>query len=43
MARYYRAIAVHRTEEGRKQHEEMGFHEGWGQALDQLVDYAKKM
>jgi uncharacterized protein YndB with AHSA1/START domain len=33
----YTAIAMHRDEEGRKQHEEMGFQEGWGKALDQLV------
>ena len=39
----YKAIAIHRDEAGRKQHEEMGFHDGWGQVLDQLVEYAKKM
>jgi uncharacterized protein YndB with AHSA1/START domain len=39
----YTAIAIHRDEAGRKQHEEMGFHEGWGQVLDQLVGYAKTM
>lgn len=39
----YKAIAIHRDEAGRKQHEEMGFHEGWGQVLDQLVAYAKTM
>jgi uncharacterized protein YndB with AHSA1/START domain len=37
----YTAIAVHRTPEGRKQHEEMGFFEGWGTVLNQLVEYAK--
>lgn len=37
----YRATAVHKDEETRKKHEEMGFHEGWGAALDQLVQYAK--
>jgi uncharacterized protein YndB with AHSA1/START domain len=37
----YTAIAVHRDESGRRQHEEMGFHEGWGAALEQLVAYAK--
>lgn len=37
----YRATAVHKDEETRKKHEEMGFHEGWGAALDQLVEYAK--
>ena len=39
----YVAVALHRDEAGRKQHEEMGFHDGWGKALDQLVAYAKKM
>jgi uncharacterized protein YndB with AHSA1/START domain len=33
----YTAIAVHRNEEDRKQHEDMGFQDGWGKALDQLV------
>jgi uncharacterized protein YndB with AHSA1/START domain len=26
-----------------EQHEEMGFHQGWGTALDQLVAYAKTL
>lgn len=39
----YRAVAIHRDEENRKKHEEMGFHEGWGQVLDQMVVYAKKI
>ena len=34
---HYRAIAMHANESGRTQHEEMGFHHGWGAALDQLV------
>ena len=38
----YTALAMHRDEEGRKKHEEMGFHEGWGKALDQLVVHMKK-
>ena len=33
----YRATAIHATEEARRQHEEMGFHDGWGTVLDQLV------
>lgn len=37
----YTAVALHRDEAGRKKHEEMGFHEGWGQVLDQLVAYVK--
>lgn len=39
----YVATAIHRDEAGRKQHEEMGFHEGWGTVLDQLVAHAKTM
>ncbi len=34
----YRAIAVHNDIDTRKQHEDMGFHEGWSTVLDQLVD-----
>jgi uncharacterized protein YndB with AHSA1/START domain len=37
----YRAVAIHRDPEGKRKHEEMGFHEGWGTALDQLVEYAR--
>lgn len=37
----YTAIAIHPTQEGRKKHEEMGFHQGWGAALDQLVALVK--
>ena len=39
----YTAIAIHKDRDGRKAHEEMGFHEGWGKALDQLVEVANKM
>jgi uncharacterized protein YndB with AHSA1/START domain len=39
----YVAQAIHRDEAGRKQHEEMGFYDGWGKCLDQLVAYAKTM
>jgi uncharacterized protein YndB with AHSA1/START domain len=39
----YTAMAIHRDEAGRKRHEEMGFHDGWGKALDQLVAHAKRM
>jgi uncharacterized protein YndB with AHSA1/START domain len=39
----YTALAIHRDEEGSRKHEEMGFHEGWGKALDQLVAIVKKM
>lgn len=37
----YKATAMHRDEEGRKKHEDMGFHSGWGTMVDQLVAYAK--
>lgn len=39
----YVAVAKHRDEKGRKEHEEMGFHEGWATALDQLVALCKTM
>ena len=32
----YRATALHGTETKRAEHERMGFHQGWGQAADQL-------
>lgn len=38
----YTALAMHREEAARKKHEEMGFHDGWGKALDQLVALMKK-
>ncbi|MFW6085359.1 MAG: SRPBCC family protein [Gemmatimonadota bacterium] len=34
----YVARAIHRDAEGREKHEKMGFHDGWGAALDQLVE-----
>ena len=34
-------MATHRGEGDRKRHEEMGFHQGWGTALDQLVQMIK--
>jgi uncharacterized protein YndB with AHSA1/START domain len=39
----YTATALHRDEDGRKKHEEMGFHHGWGTVLDQMVAYIKAM
>ena len=39
----YSALVMHRSEDERKRHEEIGFHEGWGKALDQLVAYARTM
>ena len=40
--RYY-VIAKHKDEASRKQHEEMGFEQGWGLVLDQLVAYMKSL
>lgn len=37
----YRAHVLHKSPEDRKQHEEMGFADGWGKALDQLVALMK--
>lgn len=39
----YTALVIHRDEDGRDKHAAMGFHDGWGKALDQLVALAKKM
>ena len=39
----YTAVARHWTAEDRKAHEDMGFHEGWGQCADQLAELAKKI
>jgi uncharacterized protein YndB with AHSA1/START domain len=39
----YRAIAIHRDEETRTKHEQMGFLEGWGMVLDQMIAYVKAM
>lgn len=33
----YHALVVHGSKAGRDKHEAMGFEEGWGKALDQLV------
>lgn len=38
---HYTAIAIHRDEDGRKRHEAMGFHSGWGQVFDQMVEHIK--
>ncbi|MCX4241996.1 SRPBCC family protein [Paraliomyxa miuraensis] len=39
----YTAIAMHGTADSRSRHEEMGFHDGWGAALDQLVAMAHEL
>jgi uncharacterized protein YndB with AHSA1/START domain len=37
----YTAIAMHAEEEHRNKHDSMGFQDGWGTALDQLVAHVK--
>jgi uncharacterized protein YndB with AHSA1/START domain len=39
----YTAIARHADEAGCKQHAAMGFEQGWGIALDQLIAYVKQL
>jgi len=39
----YVATAIHGDPDARKRHEEMGFHTGWGKALDQMVAFAKTL
>lgn len=39
----YTARALHWSEETRKQHEDMGFHTGWGICTDQLEQLAKSL
>ncbi|EOQ97659.1 hypothetical protein LEP1GSC195_0186 [Leptospira wolbachii serovar Codice str. CDC] len=39
----YKAVAKHKDPETKKQHEDMGFMDGWGTALDQLVAYTKTL
>lgn len=40
---HYRARAMHWSEEALKEHEQMGFHEGWGMAADQLEALARSL
>jgi len=37
----YRAHVMHRDPAAKAAHEAMGFHHGWGAALDQLVEMVK--
>lgn len=39
----YKATASHWTEAAMRQHEQMGFHEGWGQVADQLNQIVKTL
>jgi uncharacterized protein YndB with AHSA1/START domain len=38
----YTAYAIHKDSEGRDKHAQMGFHEGWGTVVDQMVEEIKK-
>jgi uncharacterized protein YndB with AHSA1/START domain len=35
----YKAVAIHGNAEARQKHEQMGFHQGWGTVLTQMVDF----
>lgn len=37
----YRATALHKDEQTRQKHAEMGFETGWGIVLDQMLAYIK--
>lgn len=39
----YTALARHWSAEDRARHEEMGFHDGWGKATDQLAALARSL
>jgi uncharacterized protein YndB with AHSA1/START domain len=39
----YRATALHKDEDSRNRHERMGFRDGWGKSLDQLIAHAGTM
>lgn len=39
----YTAEVLHWSEEARARHEQMGFHDGWGKAADQLQDVARRI
>ena len=39
----YSARAMHWTAEAKAQHEQMGFHDGWGQCAAQLEDLARTL
>ena len=38
----YTAVVMHGDESARRRHEQLGFREGWGKALDQLVAVVRK-
>lgn len=38
----YVAMAIHNDAAARQQHDQMGFYEGWGAALDQLIELMRE-
>jgi uncharacterized protein YndB with AHSA1/START domain len=40
---HYTAMAMHRDEATRERHKEMGFYDGWGTVVDQLIEYSGTM
>lgn len=38
----YSARVLHRNAADSRKHEELGFHEGWGTAIDQLAEFAER-
>jgi uncharacterized protein YndB with AHSA1/START domain len=40
---HYVATAIHRDQETRDKHKELGFYEGWGAVTDQLAELVKTM
>lgn len=39
----YTALVIHSDEDSRKRHADMGFYDGWGKALDQLVASVREL
>ena len=39
----YTAMAIHRDQETRDNHEKMGFYDGWGTVTDQMIELIKAM
>lgn len=39
----YTALVIHGEQSARERHAQMGFHEGWGKALEQLIAVAKEL
>jgi len=37
----YTAVAIHNDEAARRSHEEMGFYDGWGTVIDQMVAHIR--